>query len=115
MAKGATNASDAIWWPNLELMQVAFYLAGGITQVMDSIPWVHCASGNVFDQFSVFETRTRILYCYISQRNHILSIFFTRKFGEIFLLDPGIVGKSDFVSGILILENIARGTMDPGY
>ena len=29
-------------------MQVAFYLAGEITQVKESIPWVRCASGNVF-------------------------------------------------------------------
>ena len=29
-------------------MQVAFYLAGEITQVKESIPWVLCASGNVF-------------------------------------------------------------------
>ena len=28
-------------------MQVAFYLAGEITQVLDAIPWVSCASGNV--------------------------------------------------------------------
>ena len=28
-------------------MQVAFYLAGGVTQVLDAIPWVRCASGNV--------------------------------------------------------------------
>ena len=26
---------------------VAIYLAGEITQVLDAIPWVHCASGNV--------------------------------------------------------------------
>ena len=26
---------------------VEFYLAGEITQVIDSIPWVRCASGNV--------------------------------------------------------------------
>ena len=43
-----TNASGAIWWPNLELMQVAFYLAGEIFQVIDSVPWVRCASGNVW-------------------------------------------------------------------
>ena len=30
-------------------MQVEFYLAGEITQVIDSIPWVRCASGNVFN------------------------------------------------------------------
>ena len=29
-------------------MQVAFYFAGKITQVLDAIPWVRCASGNVF-------------------------------------------------------------------
>ena len=29
-------------------MQVAFYLAGVITQVLDAIPWVRCASGNVY-------------------------------------------------------------------
>ena len=29
-------------------MQMAFYLAGEITQVKESIPWVRCASGNVF-------------------------------------------------------------------
>ena len=28
-------------------MQVAFYLAGEITQVKEAIPWVRCASGNV--------------------------------------------------------------------
>ena len=28
-------------------MQVAFYLAGEITQVKESIPGVRCASGNV--------------------------------------------------------------------
>ena len=33
---------------NLEPMQVAiFFLAGEITQVKESIPWVRCASGNV--------------------------------------------------------------------
>ena len=35
-------------WPNLEPMHVAFYSAGEITQVKESIPWVRCASGNVF-------------------------------------------------------------------
>ena len=28
-------------------MEVAFYFAGEITQVLDAIPWVRCASGNV--------------------------------------------------------------------
>ena len=29
-------------------MQVALYLAGEITQVKEAIPWVRCASGNVY-------------------------------------------------------------------
>ena len=41
-------------WPNLEPMQVAFYLAGEITQVKESIPWVRCASGNVFPKIHRF-------------------------------------------------------------
>ena len=32
-------------------MQVEFSLAGDITQVKESIPWVRCASGNVFKYF----------------------------------------------------------------
>ena len=45
-----TNTSGTAYnWPNLEPMQVAFYLAGEITQVKESIPWVRCASGNVFE------------------------------------------------------------------
>ena len=35
-------------------MQVAFYLAGEITQVLDPIPWVRCASGNVFQTGMLF-------------------------------------------------------------
>ena len=43
-----TNTSGTTYnWPNLEPMQVVFYLAGEITQVIDSTPWVRCASGNV--------------------------------------------------------------------
>ena len=61
LAKFGTNAGGATWWSNFELiqvephtigqmepMQVEFYLAGEITQVIDSILWVRCASGNVF-------------------------------------------------------------------
>ena len=47
VGKFATNASGAIWWSNLELMQVEPPLAGEITQVLDALPWVRCASGNV--------------------------------------------------------------------
>ena len=48
MAKFVTDASGATWWPNLEPMQMAFFLlAEEITQVKESIPWVRCASGNV--------------------------------------------------------------------
>ena len=37
-------------------MQVAFYLAGEITQVKESIPWVRCASGNVFSSIHLFKS-----------------------------------------------------------
>ena len=48
MAKDGTNSNCITGWPNLEPMQVALYLAEEITQVKESIPWVRCASGNVF-------------------------------------------------------------------
>ena len=41
-------------------MQVSFFLAGEITQVKESIPWVCCASGNVFK-----------IFCMIHQYNMI--------------------------------------------
>ena len=61
LANFGTNSGGDTWWSNFELiqvephtigqiwnqMQVEFYLAGEITQVIDSIPWVRCASGNV--------------------------------------------------------------------
>ena len=64
LAKFGTNSGGITWLSNFELIQVephtigqiwnqcnvqvAFFLAGEITQVIDSIPWVRCASGNVF-------------------------------------------------------------------
>ena len=46
-------------WPNLEPMQVAFFSAGEITQVKDAIPWVRCASGNVYIvQYKEIEGKT---------------------------------------------------------
>ena len=58
MAKFTTNASSAIWWLNLQRMHVAPYggqmiLVKKVSQVMDSIPWVSCASGNVFSKMIV--------------------------------------------------------------
>ena len=37
-------------------MQVVFYFAGEITQVLDAIPWVRCASGNVFCEEMILAT-----------------------------------------------------------
>ena len=41
-------------------MQVGFYLAGEITQVLYAIPWVRCVSGNVYISevylFSIFDS-----------------------------------------------------------
>ena len=47
MAKDGTNSNCITCWPNLEPIQVPLYLAGEMTQVKESIPWVRCASGNV--------------------------------------------------------------------
>ena len=59
VAKFVTYACSATWWPKLEPMLIAlhvgqicnqckWHLAGEITQVKESIPWVRCASGNVW-------------------------------------------------------------------
>ena len=59
---------------------------------------------DLFFSISDYETRSRIflsnsqflrreresIYCYLSQINYIFSNFFTQKFGDIFLLDPGV-------------------------
>ena len=47
IAKIGTNADCITYGPNFKPMQVAFYLADEITQVLDAVPWVRCASGNV--------------------------------------------------------------------
>ena len=58
-ASSGAHASSATLWPKLEPIQVALQfgtnatgilLAGEITQVKEAIPWVRCASGNVFCQ-----------------------------------------------------------------
>ena len=63
VAKFGTNAS-CVWWPSLELMQVEPPLAGEITQVLDAIPWVRCASSNVlqFGQSVQLVSRQDIIY-----------------------------------------------------
>ena len=63
LAKFGTNSGGITWWSNFELIQVephtigqiwnqcnwhSISRAGEITQVIDSIPWVRCASGNVY-------------------------------------------------------------------
>ena len=47
VAKFGTNADCITCWPNFQPMQVTFSFAGELTQVLDAIPWVRCASGNV--------------------------------------------------------------------
>ena len=51
-------------WPNLEPMQVAFFFAGEITQVKESIPWVRCASGNVSYLNSALERQPLAHLCH---------------------------------------------------
>ena len=68
MAKFATNASSAIWWLNFQLMQVATFgpdrntfdviLVEKISQVLDLIPWVRCASGFILFLVKLFAAPT---------------------------------------------------------
>ena len=68
MVKFSTNTSGTTYnWPNLEPTQVAFYLAGEIAQVKDSIPWVRCASGNVLWTPSLIE-------CFLMEADNLLSL-----------------------------------------
>ena len=59
MGPSVSNYGGITWWSNFELIQVkphtigtnaqvSFFLAGEIIQVKESIPWVRCASGNVY-------------------------------------------------------------------
>ena len=66
-ASSGAHASSATLWPKLEPIQVALQfgtnatgilLAGEITQVKEAIPWVRCASGNVFSQDTFFSQVT---------------------------------------------------------
>ena len=52
VAKFVINASGAIWCPNLQPIRNQFQtiLVEKFTQVMDSIPWIRCASGDVFSE-----------------------------------------------------------------
>ena len=52
-------------------MQVAFYLAGEITQVKESIPWVRCASGNVW----IFVCVSKYSYECLMRTYHILNYY----------------------------------------
>ena len=63
-ASSGAHASSATLWPKLEPIQVALQfgtnatgilLAGEITQVKEAIPWVRCASGNVFFDDSPYQ------------------------------------------------------------
>ena len=75
MSKFVTNASGAIWWPNLDVMQPnqechwnqsRTILAERFTQDMDSmesIPWVRCASGNVWSIFPIEHPPLHLYLC----------------------------------------------------
>ena len=66
MAKFVTNGLVAMQVaPNLEPMQVEFFLAGEITQVKESIaiPCVRCASGNIFFKMMTSLNSMTVLRC----------------------------------------------------
>ena len=66
VAKLVTCANYATWWSTLESLtgiffwtEFAFFLA--IFQVIESIPWVRCASGNIF--VCAEDTENTLKYC----------------------------------------------------
>ena len=65
-------------------MQVSFYRAGEITQVKESIPWVRCASGNVYFYFYMFLTSPASLFPYLFPFSQSLSINLIRLKGTVF-------------------------------
>ena len=71
-----TQGIDSITWIVFltEMNLYVFILASEIIQVSDSIPWVHCASGNVcFIQllfFGKFTFKLIILLIYHSDKSH---------------------------------------------
>ena len=62
-------------------MQVAFYLAGEIPQVLDAIPWVRCASGNVFYQ---------ILAALFGYKFTFTGIWYQIQWSDLFAVFPSI-------------------------
>ena len=75
VVKFSTNTSGTTYnWPNLEPMQVAFYLAGEITQVIDSMPWVRCASGNVYIEDDIGDYIDDDVDDNNNNKNHLLTL-----------------------------------------
>ena len=88
LANFGTNSGGFTWWSNFELIiQVephtigqiwnqckwnSSYLAGEITQVIDSIPWVRCASGNVF---IIYVTSQNLYILLVTCNQYVLIIF----------------------------------------
>ena len=80
MAKFVTDASGATWWPNLEPMQVAFFLlAEEITQVKEAIPWVRCASGNVWSCQCGHSIVEQYLGCQLGEKLKQFYLLFEKK------------------------------------
>ena len=55
-------------------MEVAFYLAREMTQVLDAIPWVHCASGNVFNSLMLVLMTLEMLTCVLLMLMQLLKL-----------------------------------------
>ena len=90
-----TNTSGTTYnWPNLKPMQVAFYLAGEITQDKESIPWVRCASGNVYRN-----SRTIVLETFGGETFSVADILVLVRIQQSFLWVLGI-------QFVMCLENL---------
>ena len=139
LVKFWTNTSGTTYsWPNLETMQVAFYLAGEITQVKESIPWVLCASGNVFHHkgFIIFpvcrtdkqqqQGKIELLFFW-SGKHFDLGNIESRNYPECSLhvtncFDPGSekrpfngLGSISYWENSKVKTRVVRRTVDPVY
>ena len=98
VAKFGTNADCITCWPNFQPMQVTFSFAGELTQVLDAIPWVRCASGNVSFQDN--------LRCFgvnydMSQITRLLCYFLTLRHASVisYCAFPSLLGGLCWVAG----------------
>ena len=97
-------------------MQVAFYLAGEITQVKESIPWVRCASGNVLPIYGGRGVSPQFPKSLLSKNSpkiaHLNKLKVSHKVSPIFL-ERGVPNRVGFVI-VLVRPLLSKVWIYPG-